>query len=501
MSDTANTQLSSWILIVALCGLSFVFLWPTWISLHEFWLASTRFSHGHLIVLIFGYLLFVQRAEISKMPARPCFVAFLPLTVLLAVWLVAVLASIQSIHQTLLPILLWTMLLAVSGWAIAKRLWVQCAYLYLAVPVWESGNFVLQWMTTNAVAMALWLFQVPAYVDGNIVNLRAGAFEVEGGCSGLHYFIIAVALSVFYGLLYLESNRRRLLLIAIAMGMALLTNWLRVFIIVYAGHLTDMQHYLVTHNHYYFGWVLFAVMLIPYLRIAKRMERSEKNVSSPTSIVAELDSAQSTRRPIVAFSLCLLGLAVASGSVHANIPTEVEQNVSILLPNAYGEWRSGDAIDSNWRPHYVGATAEVFERYVSKQGTVDAYKNLYRGQIQGQELVGFHNRIEGSGEWSIVGGRNKRIESEGREVSVSVREVLLVGLSGEKRVLYLWYDVGGHPVVSDLEAKIIYGINVLRGRRDAGVTILSAACGQDCDSASELLRDWLTDHEWTNGGK
>ena len=44
-----------------------------------------------------------------------------------------------------------------------------------------------------------------------------------------------------------------------------LTNWCAFFIIVVAGHLTDMQHHLVTDEHYSFGWYMFAGMMADLL--------------------------------------------------------------------------------------------------------------------------------------------------------------------------------------------------------------------------------------------
>lgn len=494
-----SAPLSSWHFVVAVCGISVIFLWPTWVSLHEFWLASTRFTHGHLILVIFAYLVFVQRDVLRRLPPRPFFPALVLLAALLAVWLVAVLASIQAIHQLVLPAIIWTMLLVVAGWKVAKGLWAQVAYLYLAVPIWESGNYVLQLLTVKAVAVGLWLFQVSAYVEGTMVNLPAGAFEVEARCSGLHYLIVAIALSVLYSLLYLKTVRSRFLVIAAAIGMALLTNWLRVFTVVYAGHLTDMQHFLVTHDHYYFGWVLFAVMLIPYLKFARGLEGSEMSDRSNAPKPSEDVSPGPAARPVAALSACALALLASSGVVLANAFVATDDDVRILMPTAQGAWRIGDSDPPGWRPHYVGAAAEATKNYVSSEGAVYAYRNLYQGQTQGQELIGYHNRIEGSDAWSIESQKIRQVELSNATNFWFVREIYLAATNGEERMLYLWYDVGGKQTASDLEAKIIYGINVLLGRYDAGVNIVSAACERNCDGARVLLQEWMDTHVTVNG--
>ena len=42
------------------------------------------------------------------------------------------------------------------------------------------------------------------------------------------------------------------------------------FIIIVAGDLTDMQHYLVRVDHSVFGWVVFAVAMVAFLLLAGR---------------------------------------------------------------------------------------------------------------------------------------------------------------------------------------------------------------------------------------
>ena len=450
-------------------------------------------------MLISAYLLYKQRDTISDTAPKPCFAAFVPLAGLLVIWLVAVLASIQVIHQLVLPLILWSMFLAVLGWAIAKQVWVLIAYLYLAIPVWESGNFVLQWLTVKVVAIGLWLLQVNAFIEGTIVHLPAGAFEVEARCSGLHYLIVAVALSVLYGMLYLRNIRSRLLLVAVAIGMALLTNWLRVFSVVYAGYLTDMQHFLVTHDHYYFGWVLFAFMLVPYLMFARKIEKSEMNEDSVERSEPVSGTLFAPRSSLAAFLGCFAALLISSGTVFAKMPAVTQYERSVALPVAATGWSLRESAESDWQPHFVGVSAEASGTYFNSKGEVEAYFNVYGGQVQGRELIGYQNRVEGLEKWAVAHSRISTVDLVGRNVPWEVREVQLTTASGDKRVLYLWYDVGGKHLVSDFEAKIHYGINVIRGQVDSGVRVASVVCGKDCGEARALLKDWLSAHVPTNG--
>jgi EpsI family protein len=290
-------------------------------------------------------------------------------------------------------------------------------------------------------------------------------------------------------------------LIALALGAALLTNWLRVFIVVYAGHLTDMQHYLVTHNHYYFGWVLFVVALIPYLLFTRRLEQSEGNQTIDEDSTRVYATATPAYRSLIMFSVCTMLLLAANVTIHAKMPTGQTIEATVSLPAARGDWTVDPSISSNWYPHYVGASAESAQSYRSASGVVDAYFNLYRGQVQGQEMIGHENRVEGIDGWKQVRSRVKMAGSHANADVRPVREIQLATEAGDTRLLYLWYDVNGRPMVRDLLAKLQVGTNLLLGRRDAGVRIVSTECGGDCDDARALLQDWMNAHVSADGDR
>jgi EpsI family protein len=497
MVQQGKAGISAWKLAWLACGICVVFLWPTWAALTDFWFGINRYSHGPLIVVVCLYMLASLRDFLQATSPRPQLLALAPLALLLFAWLVAALASVQAVQFFLLPLIQWTLFFVMLGWAISRRLIVLSAYLYLAVPIWESGNFVLQWLTVHAVGAVLATIGVPFFIEGNEIILTAGAFSVDSRCSGLHYLIVAIAISVLYATMWLRSTEKRVLLVLLAILMALVTNWVRVFAVVYSGHLTDMQHYLVTQDHYYFGWVLFAIALVPYLMFARRIERSDELVS-PTPPVAQ--NPESSNRTVALAVSCSLVLMVASlGILYERMQSGDEQDLSLQLPASNGDWKLAGNPSNDWRPHFIGATMEAFGTYSQDRRNVDVYTNVYRGQSQGRELIGYENRIEGVGRWSRIETKQRAMNLMLKGNEWSVLEISMRSRLGEERIAYLWYDVGGELVLGTLHAKLLFGINLLRGRPDAGVTILSARCNRNCDDARDVLNDWLESYVQKTG--
>ena len=56
--------------------------------------------------------------------------------------------------------------------------------------------------------------------------------------------------------------RTRVKLVVFALAFAMATNWLRIFIIAIAGHLTDMQHHLVATSTTASAGYMFAVTMV-----------------------------------------------------------------------------------------------------------------------------------------------------------------------------------------------------------------------------------------------
>jgi hypothetical protein len=52
-----------------------------------------------------------------------------------------------------------------------------------------------------------------------------------------------------------------------------------VFLLVVIGYTTEMQHYFVRVDHYWFGWAIFAVAIAIYFAIARRVRDDAPGVA------------------------------------------------------------------------------------------------------------------------------------------------------------------------------------------------------------------------------
>lgn len=465
---------------VFLLAITFALLWPTTASLIVAWEDESiaSYTHGYLVLALSIWLLWRDRHRLQAIPARLMLSAAVPLAAVSVLWLVCVRAGIQTAHQFLLPIVVWLAICTVLGWRVAVASAFAVGYLYFAVPVWGAINGTLQDATVVAVDALLRATGVPAYVDGNFVHLAAGTFEIAGGCSGLHYFIVAFAISALYGEVHRDSLVARLRIVGLALVLALLTNWLRVYTIILAGYFTDMQHYLVRVDHVTYGWAVFAAMMVLFFVIVRRLPVSSAEghqqpaAAEATALPAKWPLAVATALAAIAVGPLWSLLAPISP---AALPRDGE-----LLPSASPWSAASGGGRQSWQPVFSGADAEQRGYYQRGGMLIEGYAAAYASQTQRKELIGYTNSLVGD-DASIVA--STRIEPRG-----PVNELVVQDAQREQFVLWYFYRIGSQRTVSGFVAQVAYGVRSLTGSPMSTVIALRAPCGADCDAARNELQ-------------
>jgi exosortase len=178
--------------------------------------------------------------------------------------------------QAMLPLILLLITASILGLNAAARLTLPILFLYFAIPVWDLIIPPLQATTVIVVETTLRWTGFTAFIDNTLIHIPAGTFAVSESCAGLRYFIVSFALATFYGLNFLRTWAASLALIGVALASAIVCNWLRVYSLVVIGDLTDMQHYLIAVSHARYGWLIYALSLVPVFAFIVFLERRTK---------------------------------------------------------------------------------------------------------------------------------------------------------------------------------------------------------------------------------
>jgi len=249
---TVSWRLASFVTCIALIVLVFV-NWESTAALVFLWSDSNRYSHGFLVVPVTAYLLWSQRSAVSKLPIRPSKLALaglLPLAFLL--W-AAYVTDVQTILQICLILASIGTVWALLGLRVFLCLLFPLAYMLMAAPVWDVLAQPLQSLTALISAGILKLMGVPILLEGHYITIPEGRFVVQEYCSGLQYLLAGISVGLLFAYLHIHRLRPSTLFLGLVVIAAITANLIRVIAVIYAGHVTDMQHSLVA-DHRNLGW-------------------------------------------------------------------------------------------------------------------------------------------------------------------------------------------------------------------------------------------------------
>lgn len=461
--------------VIALILVTFVLFWPTTASLNIRWQDSVlrTYTHGYLIIALVLWLLWRGRERWSQAPAHVSIVGLVMLAGLSVAWLVAYRAGLQVLHQALLPLIAAAAVLTCFGAAVTRRMALPLAYLYFAIPLWDAAIPLLQWISVFAVRVQLRLVGIPAFFESNTFQIPAGAFEIAGGCSGLHFFVVAMAISVLYGEINRDTPWTRIKLAVFAALMAMLANWVRIFIIAVAGHLTDMQHYLVSGEHYSFGWGVFAVMMLVYFVVVQRWP-----------VVSKADDVDTPAPREPAIPLIGAGCALA-GLLLAPLWTVFDGNQAATIgplraaPGSVPGWQRRALASGSWQPVFQGADLQDHSEFTAGGDHVEGYTALYAMQRQGKELVSYENSLLGP---TLRTAAPSLPPVPGLWAQMEVRDQ-----QGARWLLWYTYEVGEHRQTSGLRVQIEYGIRSLFDDPPSAIVAVRSRCEADCVTAQAAL--------------
>lgn len=460
----------------ALLGVGVASYWPEVSTLATHWANTPDSSHGWLIAAAVPVLMWLRRDRVNAETLRPSVVPAIGLIVAAAALAAAHAAGINVIAAILLPVSVLLACWFALGRAAAKALAFPIAYFLFAVPIWAVLTPTLQWLTVKATSAMLATVGVVAFVDGSFVTVPAGTFEIAGGCSGTNYFVVAFAISTLLAGLDDLGALQAAKLIAAALGLAIVANWIRVASVIYIGNATAMQSSLV-QDHYVFGWWLFAGALVPFFIYARKLSRAQPR---PAAKSAPRTRAASISIGRLAVS-CVLLLAGPAWARIIDGPADA-RSVTLTLPEISGWQGPGDA-GLDWHPTFRGATGERLAAYRAESAEVDVYVAYYRRQHAGQKLIGYESQIGGTG-WA---DRDPGEQGSAPATGEPVTERTLTDPRGKQRLLWSWYDVSGVRVTRPLEVKARQALGAFGGSAASDIVVLSSKCDSDCARARSVL--------------
>jgi exosortase len=174
---------------------------------------------------------------------------------------------------TLTLLLLWS----AGGNAWLRHFAFPVAFIFVAVP-WPTAIEVpaiqgLMRMVAHVAAETAMLLGIPAQVEGNLIRVSNGLVGVNEACSGIRSLQTSLMIGLLFGELKRLSVSRRFTLVAGAVAIALLANFVRAIFLVSVAATKSISE--VSRWHDVAGYTIIALVFVATMGLAYLLGKSE----------------------------------------------------------------------------------------------------------------------------------------------------------------------------------------------------------------------------------
>lgn len=262
-----------YLIVAVLAGLVAWIYIPSFKWWYDAWMAKeSSYSHGILIPIIVGFIVWLKRKPILATPVKPCAWGYAVLVPALFLILFSAVANSASVRGLLFPIVIGGLVLVLLGKAMLKQLAFPIFYLYfmcvLPGHLLAPMSFRIQMLSTAGAAMILKGIGLGVTQAGQIIMMPNGVeAQVAEACSGFRLLISLFAFSVLFAFLKEGPLWGRLSLIAVTAPLSLVANSVRIALVCMVGEYggADAMHSF----HDYSGYLVLLLAFIVLPQIAR----------------------------------------------------------------------------------------------------------------------------------------------------------------------------------------------------------------------------------------
>jgi exosortase A len=480
--------------VVAVCiVLVLAIFWPTTASMIDIWSRYETFQHCFVVIPIVLWLVWRDRFFLAATPVRPYWLGLVIIAVLGFAWLLGVLGAAQVVSHFALIGLVAAVVLTAFGVGWVRILWFPLLFLFFAVPFGEAVVPRLMDWTADFTVTALRLSGVPVYREGVHFVIPTGQWSVIEACSGIKFLIASMMAGSLYAWLMYRSTRRRLLFLAASLTVPLIANWLRAYLIVMIGHLSN-NRLMTNEDHIVFGWFLFGAAMLLLYWIGARWREDTDADRSPTTLAPATPLAR-----IVPAAACVLAALVVWPIVAQGLmkrPDSARDTVVVAAPQPDQGWLRVAEPFSAWTPDLQGAAVERSFTYRKGARDVTVFVAAYSNQTQAAQVGSSSNQLAATTNslWKQTARGSVAVKDGDSAVADPVTTAEVLGTQrGERVLLWHWYWVGETPTTSAARTKVELARARLARHPDTALWIALATPGEDRVAAERALREFARD--------
>jgi exosortase len=192
------------------------------------WNAVEDYSHGFLVAPLAAFFAWERKRDLLRAPIQPSWWGVVPLAFGTTALTVGRLGTELTSMRSAYVLTLMGLVLLILGKAVFRILLFPLAFLFLMVPLPQSlvnvVAFPLQLTAADWAVQLLYVMDIPALREGNIIHLPQTQLFVAEACSGLRSLMALITLGIVFAYFFRKSWVERALIVASAIPIAIVVN-------------------------------------------------------------------------------------------------------------------------------------------------------------------------------------------------------------------------------------------------------------------------------------
>lgn len=441
------------------------------------WTTQEEYSHGFIIPLVTVWLLWTRRDALIANLGKPSWAGVALVALAIAMLIVGELSAIFILSQIGFIVVIMGIVLALGGYPLLRTALLPIAFLVFAIPlpyfIDAMLTLRLQLISSELGVWFIRLFDIPVYLDGNIIDMGTYKLQVVDACSGLRYLYPLLSLSFLAAYLFHGPLWQRMVVFLSSVPIAIGMNGLRIGLVgILVAHWGNQMAEGVLH--FFEGWVIFlgcaAILALEVYLFAFASRKSFFEAFYFPRLSASKRFAYMTPKlkPIVA-SLMLLFIGGLSVYLFAERPEIIQDRTRFVeFPEQFGTWRGHPGMLDLATEKALGVDDYILSDYTQPESpAVNLYVAYYASQRKGESPHSPVVCIPGGG-WAITDLREMEYADRGQPQPFN-RVVIQKG--NVKQLVYYWFDERGRKITNEWAAKFYLLTDAILMNRTDGALV------------------------------
>ncbi len=471
------------------------------------WIHVEEYSHGLFIPFISAFLIWQQKNELAECDFNGSWLGVLLVGFGFLTCMVGELATLYVIIQYGILLIIMGIALSFSGVQAFRRLWLPLAILILMIPLpnflYNNLSAKLQLLSSQLGVSFIRLWDIPVYLEGNVIDLGAMKLQVVEACSGLRYLFPLMVLGFIAAYFYRAPLYKKCIIFLSTLPITVAMNSLRIGII---GITVDKYGQAAAEGflHDFEGWVMFMGsfgLLLLEISLLTRLSGQKLKLTDVfiIDLPEQLAEDQPTKarqlpKPFWVSSTFVLTMCVAIVALPDRKEIIPERESFGGFPLYIGEWQ-GDFVPMEQL--YIDKLKFSDYALIDYRNSVGDYLNFYvayyDSQKSGASAHSPKSCIPGDG-WKISDMQTVTMKdiTDGKDLRLN-RVVTTKG--DRKQLVYYWFKQRHRNLTNEYLVKWYLFWDALTLNRTDGALVRLVLNVDDTTSlemSDQLVRDFLS---------